>query len=160
VHTFGWYLRKFVRDTKATGALPIVMSLTTRNVWKDGHVEVGVNNYRETSWKIAQQEGHVDFVDVSALVAEQYEKLGQEKTFGMFHTREPVHLDIPGAFMDAQITVSGLKGLPDAPISKYLSYLGLMVEAEAPPAVPSEWPQDLTHVTPVAAKTPPSPAAK
>jgi len=71
-----------------------------------------------------------------------------------------VHLDIPGAFMDAQITVSGLKGLPDAPISKYLSYLGLMVEAEAPPAVPSEWPQDLTHVTPVAAKTTPSPAAK
>ena len=50
VHTFGWYLRKFVHDTKATGAQPIVMSLTTRNVWKDGRVEVGVNNYRETSW--------------------------------------------------------------------------------------------------------------
>jgi hypothetical protein len=44
------------------------MSLTTRNVWKDGHVEVGVNNYREASWKIAQQE-HVDFVDVSAIAA-------------------------------------------------------------------------------------------
>ena len=40
VHTFGWYLRKFVRDTKATGAQPIVMSLTTRNVWKDGHVSL------------------------------------------------------------------------------------------------------------------------
>ena len=115
VHTFGWYLRKFVHDTKATGAQPIVLSLTTRNVWKDGHVDVGVNNYRETSWKIAQQE-HVDFVDASALVAEQYEKLGQEKTFGMFHTKEPVHLDIPGAFMDARVTVSGLKGLPDAPV--------------------------------------------
>jgi rhamnogalacturonan acetylesterase len=154
VHTFGWYLRKFVRDTRAAGAQPIVLSLTTRNVWKNGHVEIGVNNYREASWKIAQQE-RVDFVDVSALVAEQYEKLGQEKTFGMFHTKEPVHLDIPGAFMDARITVSGLKGLRDAPVSKYLSYLGLMVEAEAPPAVPPEWPQDLTHVTPVA---PPAPA--
>jgi lysophospholipase L1-like esterase len=154
VHTFGWYLDKFVRETKAAGAQPIVMSLTTRNVWKNGHVEIGVNNYREASWKIAQQE-HVDFVDVSALVAEQYEKLGPEKTFGMFHTREPVHLDIPGAFMDARITVSGLKGLPDAPVSKYLSYLGLMVEAEAPPAVPPEWAQDLTHVAPVA---PPVPA--
>jgi hypothetical protein len=157
VHTFGWYLRKFVRDTKATGAQPIVLSLTTRNGWKDGHVEVGVNNYREGSWKIAQQE-HVDFVDVSALVAEQYEKLGQEKTFGMFHTKEPVHLDIPGAFMDARVTVSGLKGLPDAPISKYLSYLGLMVEAEAPPAVPPEWPHDLTHLTPIAPQAP-APAA-
>jgi lysophospholipase L1-like esterase len=154
VHTFGWYLRKFIRDTEATGAQPIVMSLTTRNVWKDGHIEVGVNNYREISWKIAQQEGRVDFVDVSALVAEQYEKLGQEKTFGMFHTREPVHLDIPGAFMNARCIVAGLKGLPDAPVSSYLSYLGLMVEAETPPAVPSEWAQDLTHVTPVAPKTP------
>jgi hypothetical protein len=124
---------------------------------KNGHVEVGVNNYRETSWKIAQEEGHVDFVDVSALVAEQYEKLGPEKTFGMFHTKEQVHLDIPGAFLNARCTVAGLKGLPDAPVSKYLSYLGLMVEAEAPPAVPGAWPKDLTHVTPVAPK---SPAAK
>ena len=48
-----------------------------------------------------------------------------------------------------------LKGLPDAPVSRYLSYLGLMVEAEAPPAVPSEWPQDLTHVTPIPPKPPP-----
>jgi rhamnogalacturonan acetylesterase len=155
VHTFGWYLRKFVRDTKATGAQPIVMSLTTRNVWKDGRVEIGVNNYRETSWKIAQQE-HVDFVDVSALVAKQYEKLGPEKTFGMFHTKEPVHLDIAGAFLNARVTVSGLKGLPDAPVSKYLSYLGLMVEAEAQPAIPPEWPEDLTHVTSIPPKAPAS----
>jgi rhamnogalacturonan acetylesterase len=159
VHTFGWYVRKFVHDTKATGAQPIVMSLTTRNVWKDGRVEIGVNNYRETSWKIAQQE-HVDFVDVSALVAEQYEKLGQEKTFGMFHTKEPVHLDIPGAFLNARVTVSGLKGLTDAPVSRYLSYLGLMVEAEVQPAVPPEWPQDLTHVTPIPPKAPAAPAPK
>lgn len=160
VHTFGWYLQKFVRDTKATGAQPIVMSLTTRNAWKDGHVELGVNQYREASWKIAQQE-HVDFVDVSALVAEQYTRLGPEKTFGLFHTREPVHLDIPGAFLNARVTVSGLKGLSDAPVSKYLSYMGLMVEAEAPPAVPPEWAQDLIHVVippPAAPAVPATPA--
>jgi rhamnogalacturonan acetylesterase len=159
VHTFGWYLRKFVRDTQATGAQPVVMSLTTRNVWKDGRVEIGVNNYRETSWKIAQQE-HVDFVDVSALVAEQYEKLGPEKTIGMFHTKEPVHLDIPGAFLNARVTVSGLKGLPDAPVSTYLSYIGLMVEAEAQPAIPPEWSHDLTQVTPIPPKAPAAPTLK
>lgn len=47
------------------------------------------------------------------------------------------------------VTVSGFEGLPDAPVSKYLSYLGLMVEGEAQPAIPPEWPQDLTHVTPI-----------
>jgi lysophospholipase L1-like esterase len=139
VRTFGWYLRKFVQDTKMARAQPIIMSLTTRDVWKDGHVEVGVNNYRESSWRIATQE-HVDFVDASAIIAQQYEKLGEDKTFGMFHAKEPVHLDLPGAFLNARCIVSGLKGLPDAPVSKYLSYTGLMVEAERLP-VPVEWSQ-------------------
>src|SRR3954451_15975687 len=35
VHTFGWYLRKMIADTRAKGANPIVLSLTLRNVWKD-----------------------------------------------------------------------------------------------------------------------------
>src|SRR5262249_31764508 len=30
VHTFGWYLRKFIADTKARGATPIVCSLIPR----------------------------------------------------------------------------------------------------------------------------------
>jgi hypothetical protein len=34
VHTFGWYLRKMIAETKAKGATPIVLSLTIRNVWK------------------------------------------------------------------------------------------------------------------------------
>lgn len=36
VHTFGWYLHKYIADTRAKGATPIVLSLTTRDVWKDG----------------------------------------------------------------------------------------------------------------------------
>ena len=56
--------------------------------------------------------------------------------------------------MNARCTVAGLKGLPEAPVSKYLSYLGLMVEAESAPAVPPEWAHDLTHVTPVLPTTP------
>src|SRR4029079_4236109 len=39
VHTYGWYLRKMIADTRAKGATPIVMSLTVRNIWKDGKVE-------------------------------------------------------------------------------------------------------------------------
>src|SRR5436190_8099394 len=39
VHTYGWYMRKMIADTKAKGATPIVLSLTVRNIWKEGHVE-------------------------------------------------------------------------------------------------------------------------
>src|SRR6266480_778435 len=32
VHTFGWYLKKFVTDTRAKGATPIVVSFIPRNM--------------------------------------------------------------------------------------------------------------------------------
>ena len=38
VHSYGWYLRKFVTDTQAKGATPIVASLIPRNLWKDGKI--------------------------------------------------------------------------------------------------------------------------
>src|SRR5436305_7465172 len=38
VHTYGWYLRKFITDTKAKGATPIVCSLVPRKIWKDGKI--------------------------------------------------------------------------------------------------------------------------
>src|SRR3990170_1268165 len=39
VHTYGWYIRKYLVDTKAKGATPIVCSPVARNIWKDGNVE-------------------------------------------------------------------------------------------------------------------------
>src|SRR5947209_4097845 len=32
VHTFGWYVRRFIADARAKGARPIVLSLTVRNI--------------------------------------------------------------------------------------------------------------------------------
>lgn len=140
-HTFGWYLRQYVKDTRAKGATPIVLSLTPRDVWRDGSVEVGVDQYREWCYTVALEEHHTDFVDVSALVARQYDALGQAKTFGLFHDDEPVHVDTPGAFMDASIIVAGLKGLADAPVNRYLSYLGEQVVTVPPPQAPASWPR-------------------
>ncbi len=139
VHTYGWYLRQYIRGARAKGAIPIVLTLTPRDVWHNGTVEVGVDNYREWCYEVALQEHHTDFVDVSALVAEQYDELGQAKTFGQFHDDEPVHVDTPGALMDASIIVSGLKSLADAPVSRYLSYLGERVVSAPPPTIPANW---------------------
>src|SRR5205809_4766837 len=38
VHSYGWYMRRFVKDTKAKNAIPIVCSLIPRDNWKDGRV--------------------------------------------------------------------------------------------------------------------------
>lgn len=139
VHSYGWYLRQYVRETRAKGAIPIVLSLTPRDVWHDGHVEVGVDDYREWCYTVALQEHHTDFVDVSALVAQQYDALGQAKTSGLFHDNEPVHVNVPGAFMDASIIAAGLRGLPDTPLEKFLSYLGERVVSTPPPSIPASW---------------------
>jgi lysophospholipase L1-like esterase len=149
VHTYGWYIRKYVTDTRSKGATPIVMSLTPRNVWKNGHVEVGVSQYRDWARMIAEQE-HVAFVDVSDIIAGQFEKFGQMKVNGLFHDTEPVHMTTPGSFLAAECTLAGLKSLPNSPIRTYLSGLGqfipsvevlagktLLPAREAPVAQPS-----------------------
>src|SRR5690606_39947601 len=38
VKSYGWYIRKYIVDTKAKGAIPIVCSLVARNQWKDGRI--------------------------------------------------------------------------------------------------------------------------
>lgn len=45
VYTFGWYLRKFIRDAQEKGAIPIVLSHTPRNKWKDGQIERNSKSY-------------------------------------------------------------------------------------------------------------------
>jgi len=126
VHTYGWYLRKYVRDTLAKGATPIVMSLTPRNVWKDGHIEVGVSDYRTWARVVAAEE-KVAFVDLSAIMATQFEKFGQQKTYGLFHAEEPVHMNTPGSFLAAACVLAGLKSTASIHLEPYLSAVGQLI---------------------------------
>src|SRR6185436_12699803 len=72
VHTFGWYMRRYVTDTKAKGATPIVCSLIPRNDWKDGRVLRSTNSYAQFAAEVARQE-HVGFLDLHEIIALKYE---------------------------------------------------------------------------------------
>ena len=88
IYPFGWYIRKFVHDTQAKGAHPIVMSLTVRNIWKDGHVERGSGQFGKWSQEVAEAE-KVPFVDVTNIIADAYEKMGEapvKELFPVDHT--------------------------------------------------------------------------
>ncbi|MFL6332638.1 MAG: rhamnogalacturonan acetylesterase [Pyrinomonadaceae bacterium] len=122
VHTFGWYNRKFIADVKAKGATPIVLSLTVRNIWKDGKVERGSGQFRQWAEEIARAAG-VEFVDVTKIVADKYDALGEEKVkplFGPDHT----HTSPAGAEFNAASVVEGLKRLKGCPLCPYLSEAG------------------------------------
>lgn len=128
VHTFGWYLRKMITEVKAKGATPIVLSLTVRNIWKDGNVERGSGEFRAWSRTVAEREG-VAFVDVTRVVADGYQQLGEAKV-AEFFSQDHTHTNAAGADYNAAAVVAGLKGLRGGAWENFLSAKGAAVETD------------------------------
>lgn len=122
VHTYGWYLRKMIADTKAKGARPILLSLTVRNIWENGKVERGASRYPEWTAEVAQQTG-VAYVDLTRLVADEYERRGEDKVKPFF-PRDHTHTSPEGSHLNASYVVAGLRGLPGALLDGFLSEKG------------------------------------
>jgi lysophospholipase L1-like esterase len=145
VHTFGWYLRRYVADTRSKGATPILVSVTPRNIWTDGKVEPGLGHFREWTADVARAE-NVDYVDLSGIVVRQYQELGQEKVAAFFPL-DHTHTSLAGAELNARSVVAGLKALPDSPLNPYLSAEGeavirgdeMSMALPANPALPTLW---------------------
>jgi lysophospholipase L1-like esterase len=125
VHTFGWYIRKYIADTKAKGATPIVLSLTVRNIWKDGKVERGSGSFGKWSAEVAKSQ-NVLFLDHTQIIADRYEQMGQEKVKEFFPA-DYAHTSPAGADLNAACVVAGLRALPGAPLDAYLSVKGKAV---------------------------------
>lgn len=123
VHTFGWYIRQFIQQTKAKGATPIILSPTPNNVWKDGRVARGFGHYTEWAEEVANEEQRTDFVDVNGIIADEFEKLGPEKVVTFF-PKDHTHTSPAGAEINATCVVAGLKSLLDAPVTRFLSQRG------------------------------------
>ncbi|MBN1361699.1 MAG: rhamnogalacturonan acetylesterase [Sedimentisphaerales bacterium] len=107
VHTYGWYMRKMIAETKAKGATPIVLSLTVRNEWPAGRVERGSGRFSQWAAQIAQTES-VAFVDAMNIIADQYELLGRVRVAEFFPI-DHTHTSAEGANLNAILIVSGLK---------------------------------------------------
>jgi lysophospholipase L1-like esterase len=156
VHTYGSYMRKFIADTKAKGATPILLSLTVRNIWKEGKVERGSGRYKELIAELARTEG-VAFVDVTTIIADGYQAMGEEKTKAMFGP-DYVHTSPAGADVNAASVVAGLKALPNAPLVNLLSDKGKAVVA-APATAATAVTATVPATTTAPATTAPVPAA-
>jgi lysophospholipase L1-like esterase len=128
VHTFGWYINKMIADTKAKGAIPIVLSLTIRDIWKDGKVERGSGRFSQWSAEAAKTSG-VQFVDVMNMVADKFDALGQEKVHALY-PQDHTHFNAIGADIHAAIVVSGFKSLRPNPVRRFLSAKGEAVEVD------------------------------
>lgn len=128
VRTYGWYVRKMVADVKAKGATPVLLSLTIRNIWKDGRIERGSGNYRQWTRAIAEAAG-IAFIDLSRLIADEYQSRGEAAVKELF-PKDHTHTGAVGADLNAALVVAGLKGLRPAPLKDCFSPKGATVEAD------------------------------
>ncbi len=117
VYSFGWYIRKFIMDTREKGAIPIVLSHTPRNKWKDGKIERNNDSYGRWSQQAAQDK-KAYYIDLNKISADKLEKIGSEKS-NLFYQGDHTHTSYQGALMNAQSIVQGLKKT-DCHLKKYV----------------------------------------
>ena len=119
VHTYGWYLRKFIADTLAKGATPIVCSPVPRKIWRDGKITSNAEDYGKWAAQVARSAG-VRFIPLNAIVSRKYEELGPEKVEALF-SGDNTHTSLAGAELNAASVVAGLKALKKNPLARYFS---------------------------------------
>jgi beta-galactosidase len=121
VHTYGWYMRKYIADAKTKGATPIVLSPIPRNIWSDGKVARAAKDYGKWAAEAARDAGAF-FIDLNEIVAKHYEMEGPEKVRNQyFTTKDHTHTTEAGAKLNAQCVIEGLKELKDCPLNNFLS---------------------------------------
>lgn len=108
VHTYGWYLRQYIREAKAAGVTPVVCSMVPRKTWKDGKiVRSGADSFGGWARQVASEEG-VALIDLNELIAARYDALGEAAVNALFadaHT----HTSRAGAELNAKIVAGELK---------------------------------------------------
>lgn len=136
IYSYGWYLKKMIRDAQEKGATPILLSLTPRNEWHEGkgnirgfiypvkekkgkkYIERRNETYGVWCRDVAKETGAL-FIDVHNLTADALDKMGQEKAAQYFN-HDHTHTSLKGARLNAQSVAKGLKaaGHPVAELLK------------------------------------------
>ncbi|MFT4113130.1 rhamnogalacturonan acetylesterase [Silvibacterium sp.] len=132
VHTYGWYVRRMVDDAKSRGAHPVLVGVTVRNIWTDGHIERVMGDFNQWDRQIAAQE-HIPFLDLTDLMADRLEKIGQQQLAPLF-PNDHTHNNAQGGMLNAEGVVACLKGLHPWHAKKLYSASGRQVHA-APKAL-------------------------
>ncbi|WP_207427046.1 rhamnogalacturonan acetylesterase [Pedobacter sp. SYSU D00535] len=118
VHTYGYYLRKFIREAKAKGAIPVVLSMIPRNQWDNDKVKRATNDFGKWAKEVAEQE-NVAFIDLNQITADKYDEMGPEKVKTLFQG-DHTHTNEAGARINAASVISGIKMHPQLALNKFI----------------------------------------
>ncbi|EAZ82498.1 rhamnogalacturonan acetylesterase [Algoriphagus machipongonensis] len=118
VHTYGWYLEKFITETIAKGATPIVASMIPRNKFQDGDVERADQDFGKWARAAARRHG-VPFIDLNNIIGDQYDQWGPAVVKGLFE-RDHTHTNEAGARINAFYVTEGIRSLENVKLKDYL----------------------------------------
>jgi rhamnogalacturonan acetylesterase len=127
VHTYGWYLKKFVQDAKAKGATPIICSMIPRNQWdytikgdttSKKIVKRANNDFGKWAKEAAAGEGAF-FIDLNSISADKYDALGPEEV-KKFFPGDHTHTNAEGARLNAASVADGVQLLKNSGLNNYL----------------------------------------
>lgn len=120
IHSYGWYIRQFIKETRAKGATPVVCSLIPRNRWTDDKVNRSVDSYALWAQQAAEQEGAF-FIPFNKLISDHYDNIGQERVTALyFDEDETTHTNAMGAQMNATILSEAIKSTEGLDLKKFL----------------------------------------
>ena len=146
LHTFGWYMRKYIADIRAKGAQPIILTLTIRDRWINGKIERDPSQapptkderpkeptrYSVWSAEVAKA-ADVPLLDVHAMIADRYDREGEPVVSTYFNSaKDPTHRNPAGAAVDASIVLACLRAYEGPAFDAYLSDRGNAVAPADP----------------------------
>jgi lysophospholipase L1-like esterase len=118
VHTYGWYLRKFIKEAQGKGATPVVLSMIPRNQFRDGKVIRAENDYGKWAKEVATDAGAL-FIDLNAITADKYDKLGPDEVKKLFQG-DHTHTNREGALVNAASVAEGIRQHKGLLLNNYL----------------------------------------
>jgi lysophospholipase L1-like esterase len=117
VYTYGWYLRKFIRDAQEKGAIPVVLIYTPRNIWTNGQIERRRDTHALWAQQVAEETGAC-FIDLNKLSADKLQAEGEEAAKAYFN-HDHTHSSLQGARQNAACIVEGIRQV-DCGLKKFL----------------------------------------
>ena len=114
VHSYGWYIRKMVREAKEKGAFPDIVTPIPCNDWNEGKIIRTPQSYCSWAIEVAHQE-KVPVVDLNKNMSDKLDTFGQEKVTGLyFQSHDHTHTTGEGAQLAASLVVKDLKSVKNA----------------------------------------------
>ncbi len=121
VHTYGWYLRKYISDARAKGMTPILCSPVPhvpKAEVKAGDIENW--DYVRNAGQVATNE-NVLFINLNQITISHYAGMTPAEIKAKYFTpADNTHSSFAGAELNAQSVIEGLKTLTNCPLVGFL----------------------------------------